>query len=232
MSSRRMDSVRRASMLIGMVGLVGGCSSPSEPVAPQLQIWVGNRQLAEAGTALFLPLGVRVTDSHGSLLRGIAIDWTVAIGGGSLSHSSVQTNAHGQALTNFMLGPDDGVQAVRATVHGLADVPSVTFTATAVTRLVHGYEDDNCWWYGYADCVGFDADEITISAGRTIGWTWSGTHNITFEDDAAEPTSSATINNGSHMRRFDEPGTYRYRCTRHSSDFEEGMVGSISVLAF
>lgn len=70
----------------------------------------------------------------------------------------------------------------------------------------------------------------TISTDRqsTITWTWRGTagHNVTFEDGQG---SSPTQVNGDHQRAFGAAGTFRYRCTIHSSNFNSGMVGAVVV---
>jgi plastocyanin len=68
---------------------------------------------------------------------------------------------------------------------------------------------------------------ITTSAGIT--WTWRGgdQHNVTFEDPGF--TNSATKTSGTHTQSFASAGTFRYRCTIHSSNFASGMVGSVTV---
>ncbi len=65
------------------------------------------------------------------------------------------------------------------------------------------------------------------TAGTTVTWTWRGQagHNVTFEDGQG---SSATQTSGTHGRGFPSAGTFRYRCTIHSSNFDSGMVGSVT----
>jgi plastocyanin len=67
-----------------------------------------------------------------------------------------------------------------------------------------------------------------ITTGATITWTWRGgnQHNVTFEDGQG---SSTTKTSGTHSRTFSGVGTFRYRCTIHSTNFSTGMVGSVSV---
>ncbi len=67
-----------------------------------------------------------------------------------------------------------------------------------------------------------------VTPGATVTWTWRGAegHNVTFEDGQG---SSATQVSGMHSRTFPGAGTFRYRCTIHSSDFTTGMVGTVSV---
>lgn len=67
-----------------------------------------------------------------------------------------------------------------------------------------------------------------VTMGAAITWTWRGGngHNVTFEDGQG---SSTTQTSGTHSRTFSGAGTFRYRCTIHSSSFASGMVGSVSV---
>ena len=67
-----------------------------------------------------------------------------------------------------------------------------------------------------------------IAPGSAVTWTWRGAtqHNVTFEDGQG---SSATQTTGTHSRSFPSAGTFRYRCTIHSPDFNTGMVGSVTV---
>ena len=64
-----------------------------------------------------------------------------------------------------------------------------------------------------------------------VVWTWNSggiTHNITFEDAI---TGSGNKSAGTFSHVFTAPGTYRYRCTIHSSGFGSGMSGSVVVPA-
>jgi plastocyanin len=74
----------------------------------------------------------------------------------------------------------------------------------------------------------FQPVEDTISAGQMVTWTWRGAngHNVTFE---TLPDTSATMSSGTHQLSFATPGTYRYRCTVHSTAFGSGMHGTIVV---
>jgi plastocyanin len=70
----------------------------------------------------------------------------------------------------------------------------------------------------------FSPVAASVGSQTTVTWTWQGAnpHNVTFEDGQG---SSVTQTAGAHQRTFAGAGTFRYRCTIHSSD----MVGSVVV---
>jgi plastocyanin len=74
----------------------------------------------------------------------------------------------------------------------------------------------------------FAPASLTAAVAATVTWTWRGAaaHNVTFEDGQGSSNTQAA---GSHSRAFAGPGTYRYRCTIHSTDFQSGMVGNVIV---
>lgn len=66
------------------------------------------------------------------------------------------------------------------------------------------------------------------SAGHVV-WTWNGdtvTHNVTFENAI---TGSGDKTSGTFTGTFLTTGTYRFRCTHHSTDFSSGMHGTVIV---
>ena len=75
----------------------------------------------------------------------------------------------------------------------------------------------------------FSPQTLNLTTGRNVTWAWvGGTHNVTFEDAAP---GSGNLSSGTFSRNFTgvNAGTYRYRCTIHSTDFATGMVGSVVV---
>jgi len=74
----------------------------------------------------------------------------------------------------------------------------------------------------------FEPLSITTALASAVTWTWRGTgeHNVTFEDAQGSSSTRAT---GTHQRAFAVAGTYRYRCTIHSTNFSSGMVGAVTV---
>jgi hypothetical protein len=103
-------------------------ATPGPPAA--LTYVSGNNQTGVGGGTLQNPLVVKVTDQYANPIQGITVLFTVASGAGSLSASSVLTDASGQAQVTWRLGGIGVEQAVHASSGTL---PVVTFTATAIT---------------------------------------------------------------------------------------------------
>lgn len=97
--------------------------------AASMTVQAGNAQTGLAGTAVAVAPAVRLTDQHGNPVSGAPVTFAVTSGGGSVSGSTVQTNAEGvAAVGSWTLGPAAGAQTLQATSGSLAPV---TFTATA-----------------------------------------------------------------------------------------------------
>ncbi len=91
----------------------------------------GNGQVAQVNNALGADDVVRATDTYGNGVAGVAIDWAIVSGGGSLSTTKSTTLADGSATVRSTLGSAAGTQTVAATASGLPNAPRVTFSATA-----------------------------------------------------------------------------------------------------
>ncbi|MEZ0228266.1 MAG: Ig-like domain-containing protein, partial [Planctomycetota bacterium] len=98
------------------------------PPPSSIAIVSGNGQKARIGMVCAAPLVVVVRDASGAALSGVNVTFAVAVGGGSISPSSMATNAQGQAQTTLTVGKTLGSNTVTATVTGLTPA---TFTATA-----------------------------------------------------------------------------------------------------
>src|SRR5688572_18008868 len=105
-----------------------GCSDeiarpPATPAT--LDIADGDDQIGPAAQALTDSLVVIVRDAAGNPLSGVAVDWAVTVGGGSVSPTRGSTLANGMARARYILGVAGG-NSVTATV---ANLPPVTFDA-------------------------------------------------------------------------------------------------------
>jgi len=137
--SKRIRGRRsRVAGLVALAALGAGCSSspiaPTSPPPPALApasvvVTGGDSQVAAPGEAVSKAPQIRVTDSQGGGVSGIAVQFHVISGGGSVSTPNTATDAQGRASAGtWILGPQPGTQQLRATVAG---VGSVTFSATA-----------------------------------------------------------------------------------------------------
>jgi plastocyanin len=65
---------------------------------------------------------------------------------------------------------------------------------------------------------------LTVEAGETVTWLWDDGAND--HDVTADSFRSEAMSEGTFRHRFDEPGTYDYKCTLHTN-----MFGTIEVTA-
>ncbi|HYV99468.1 MAG TPA: leishmanolysin-related zinc metalloendopeptidase [Gemmatimonadaceae bacterium] len=101
------------------------------PIPAQVVIISGDQQTGSVGTALPNLLRVKVLDRLGVPIGGQTVTFTPAAGSGSVSQSSVKTDANGTASVTWTLGATGGTQHVTAT----AGTASATFTATATSAF-------------------------------------------------------------------------------------------------
>jgi hypothetical protein len=105
--------------------------------AAQLALDSGNNQSATVGTALAMPLVVATKDTNGNPVSGITVTFAVAMGGGSVSATTVVTNGQGQAQTALTVGTTAGPNTVTASATGLTPITfTATGTAGAATQFV------------------------------------------------------------------------------------------------
>lgn len=79
----------------------------------------GDRQTANTGAPLLLPLRALVTDTFGNRVGNIPVTFTVVSGGGTLTDGPPLTDANGFAVSGvWSLGPIAGEQQVRAVMQG------------------------------------------------------------------------------------------------------------------
>ena len=98
-------------------------STDNSPHPTAVALESGDDQIGTVGQALAEPLVVTVTDQDGNPIEGVAVTFTVASGGGSLSNSQPQaTDANGQVQTVLTLGSVAGTanNTVEATATGLS----------------------------------------------------------------------------------------------------------------
>jgi hypothetical protein len=100
---------------------------------PTLAVNVGDDQRAAPGSAVPIAPSVKVTDSNGNAVAGVAVTFAATSGGGSVTGNPASTNGQGIATVgSWILGETAGINTLTATAVGLIGSP-VTFTATAGT---------------------------------------------------------------------------------------------------
>ena len=106
------------------------------------------------------PPSVIVKDQRGSPMGGVAVTFTVASGGGTVTGGSVATNSAGIAMVgSWILGETPGLNTLTASVNGL---PSITFGAVGYIAPVptcipsgstHDFGTTTSGDLGGADCL-------------------------------------------------------------------------------
>ena len=81
----------------------------------KLSIVSGGNQSIVAGATLPQPIVVQLRDQTGVAVKGVQVTFTPPAGSGTVSPSSVFTDASGQAQTNWTLGSTAGAQTVQVT---------------------------------------------------------------------------------------------------------------------
>ena len=76
------------------------------------------------------PFVVEVRDQYSDLMEGVTVTFGVTAGGGSLSDTSVNTNANGSAQSTLTLGSDAGTNTVEVSVKGFSQIAVFSAEAT------------------------------------------------------------------------------------------------------
>jgi len=159
---------------------------------------------------------VTARDASANPKQGVAIDWAVATGGGTIAPAQDTTAANGTASATRTLGSGTGAQTATATAAGLTGSP-LTFTTNAVVMTIIEVADNS-----------FTPQLLTVPSGTTVTWEWQGTtvtaHNVTFAAGTGAPSNIPNRTSGSVTRDFNTAGTFNYQCTNHG-----GMTGSVTV---
>src|SRR2546423_1191228 len=106
-------------------------ASVTPGVATQIVVQNGNAQTGRAAVQLPLALGARVGDRHGNGVAGIAVQWQVEAGSGTVAAVDATSTAAGLATARWTLGLHAGASHASATASGIASSPVANFTATA-----------------------------------------------------------------------------------------------------
>ena len=123
------------STIVVVGAACGDAAAPSDPGtdARVLSVVRGNSQISAAGSDLPSPLVVRVTNSRGRPIAGVALSWTTQ-SGGRVNPDAPATDDSGLVRAAWTLGGETGRHVATAAL----DDQTVTFRATAVEPLSLG----------------------------------------------------------------------------------------------
>lgn len=228
-----------ASGAVGSPVLFDAYANPGN--LARILVVMGDGQAGIANTRLENDYIVKTVDAHWDYdhVPAVGLDWAVASGGGAVEPGSFSgcydmTCYVGDHLASVshVLGPDYGPQTVTVTASAVPGAPRARFTAFAAGAVVIvGLADER-----YVCHDGFQPSHVSAPIGSPVVWmpspdcTQPGdvgyrSHDVTFEDGGAVTPAVW----GLASRTFSASGTYRYRCTLHSTSFTEGEVGSVTV---
>ena len=132
-----------AVLTVATAILVAACGDGGgEPQPDDVETVVktsGDQQQGRVGQLLENPLTVTVT-TDGAPAAGVTVNWSTTAAGGTLTPTSVPTDANGVASTSWTLGTISGAQTATATVSGATGSPA-TFSATALAALAAVLEE-------------------------------------------------------------------------------------------
>ena len=180
-----------------VVGAVGACGGDVQrivllPPPVTLSIVAGNGQSANVRHLLSNPLTIVANTPDGGVVPGVTVDWTVTSGGGTLSESSVITDAQGRASVVWTLGSPVGDQSVAASGSTIVGSPT-NFSATAAAPIVLHY-DGTSWSTALEDVNGALISFTSIwgatgSAVFAIGKSCAGPLGVAVRRQPLGPTS-------------------------------------------
>ena len=130
-----------------VTGVQGGQRFTAEGIRipESLEIISGDVQEGLPGAVLENPYVVEVRDQSDKPLQGVQVTFSVSGGGGTLSATSVTTNAQGRAQSTLTLGPSPGTNIVTISVTGIQE--QQTFSAEGIQipktlKIVSGEEQE------------------------------------------------------------------------------------------
>ena len=114
---------------ISQTALFRAEATPPPSMPTTLKSVSGDNQSGLTGETLMQPFVVEIHDQYDDPMEGVAVTFTVSIGGGSLSDTSVDSDVNGLARSTLTLGNDPVTNIVEVSVEGVAE--TVTFHAVA-----------------------------------------------------------------------------------------------------
>ncbi|MCL4865537.1 MAG: hypothetical protein KJZ47_06555, partial [Gemmatimonadales bacterium] len=101
-----------------------------------MSVAAGNQQSALVGAAVAVAPAVRVVNSVGAAVPGVAVTFTVGLGGGSVTSASPSTGTDGVAAVGSWVLGAAGVNTLVASVAGATEGSPITFSATGQEAII------------------------------------------------------------------------------------------------
>ncbi|MFW6085332.1 MAG: Ig-like domain-containing protein [Gemmatimonadota bacterium] len=195
----------------------GGDDGGAEPAA--IAVVSGDGQSAKTQKPLGAPFVVEVTDADGAPVSDVTVSWTVVSGPGSVSPTSSNTDAQGEASATFSGGTTLGSSTIEAAVSGVSGTAEFAVeTSTLVIRMQN-----------IAFIAPGGSDAVTVPLGTTIEWE-------NFDDVQHTATSTDTPSDGSSFDSNligsggtfsftpDATGTWTYFCEVHPTQMVDATI--------
>lgn len=119
---------RATSLLLFAACRPDAPTTPPSPVPSAVAVIGGDQQQADPQDVLPDPVVFKVTDADGRPMKGVAVQFAVPIGGGSVPSLTKVSDSIGVVSTSWTVGALGGVQSLEARVNGV-----LMATATATT---------------------------------------------------------------------------------------------------
>ena len=123
------NTVQVSAVGIDAIAVFSAEAALSLPVPTTLSIVSGDNQNGLTGETLMQPFVVEAHDQYDDPIEGVTVNFVISTGRGSLSDTSVDSDANGLAQSTLTLGSDPGANIVAVSVEGIAG--TVTFNAVA-----------------------------------------------------------------------------------------------------
>lgn len=180
----------------------------------------GDDQTGQIGGQLPAPVQAKVADQHGNGVEGVPVAWAAT--GGTVSSSSVSTNASGVSAVNVTAGGSIGPIVITATAGQLNGSP-LTFNAAAVAvapapATANVTVRNNLFRSDHNSTTNPAVDTVAVDG--TVTWTWVMTglvaHTVTSEGSPSFTSSGPVAGPGqTYSFKFLSPGRYDYACAIH-----------------
>lgn len=141
----------------------------------------GNNQTGTVASPLPLTIRARVLNSVSNPFVGAPVTWNAGQGG-SVSNITTTSDANGEVIATWTLGPNPGVQTLAVQTPG---VPSFNFSATAANLPVSGRPNEPPGLTPLTD--------RPFNAKVELGWTDRGDAAFTIVPDGTAPQSLPTV---------------------------------------